>query len=165
MVQSELIREENVARKRQEMVTLLLIFLGFIPCSVVSGQAVPEGFTQVQPADIKWLPSKIVPGGQVAILLGDPDKSGPLVVRIKLPPNIKIMPHTHPDARTYTVLSGEWKLGFGDRFDSATLRTFAAGSVYRLPARVAHFQATGSSETLVQIESIGPTSTDFLKPE
>lgn len=144
---------------------LLLIFLGFIPCSIAFGQAVPEGFAQVQPADIKWLPSKIVPGGQVAILLGDPDKSGPLVVRVKVPANSRIMPHTHPDARTYTVLSGEWKLGFGEKFDPAKLRTFPAGSVYRLPARVAHFQATGSGETVVQIESIGPTSTDFLKPQ
>jgi hypothetical protein len=29
---------------------------------------------------------------------------------------------------------------------------------------VAHFQASGSVETIVQIESIGPTSTDFVNP-
>lgn len=43
MVQTELIREENVARKRQEMVTLLLIFLGFIPCSVSPCKQFPRG--------------------------------------------------------------------------------------------------------------------------
>jgi uncharacterized RmlC-like cupin family protein len=108
------------------------------------------------------MPSEIVRGGKLAILLGKPNKLGPLVDRVKLPAHCKIMPHTHPDARTYTVLSGDGKLGFGDRYDSKALRTFPAGSLYRLPARLAHFQATGSRETIVQIESIGPTSADFL---
>lgn len=126
------------------------------------GQKNPEGFSQVLPSDIRWEPSKIVRGGRTAVLLGNPELCGPLVIRIKLPPLSKIMPHTHPDARTYTVLSGEWKLGFGEEFDPAVLKTFPAGSVYRLPAGVAHFQATGSRETIVQIESIGPTRTDFL---
>ena len=42
------------------------------------------------------------------------------------------------------------------------LRSYKAGSLYRLPARVPHFQATGAAGAVVQIESIGPTSTDFI---
>jgi hypothetical protein len=137
--------------------------MSFFSSAAVFAQMAPEGFRQVLPGDIKWLPSEIVPGGQVVILLGDPDKPGPLVVRIKSPSRIKIMPHTHPDARTYSVLSGEWQLGFGYRFQSSALRTFSPGSIYRLPAGVAHFQATGTRETIVQIESIGPSGIDFLK--
>lgn len=143
-----------------------LVFLAFVillRCPVISAQAVKEMFQQVLLSDIKWVPSKIVPNGQVAVLIGDPEKSGPLVVRVKLPPRIRILPHTHPDSRTYTVLSGDWKLGFGDHFDPAALRTFPAGSVYRLPAGVAHFQATGEHETIVQIESMGPSRTDFIQ--
>ena len=144
---------------------LSLLFLaigGLPPNTAVYARTAPEGFKQALPGDIKWVPSDVVPGGQNAILLGDPDKPGPLVVRVKVPANTKIMPHTHPEARTYTVLSGEWKLGFGDRFDKASLRTFPAGSFYRLPAGVAHFQATGDEETIVQIESVGPTKIHFL---
>ena len=74
------------------------------------------------------------------------------------------MPHTHPSARTYTVLAGEWKLGFGEKFEAEKLRTFPAGSVYRLPAGVPHFQATTVQGALIQIESTGPTRTDYLKP-
>jgi len=33
-----------------------------------------------------------------------------------------------------------------------------------LPARVPHFQAAGPAGAVVQIESIGPTSTDFIEP-
>ena len=72
--------------------------------------------------------------------------------------------HTHRDERAYTVLAGEWKLGFGKKFDVGKLMTFPAGSVYRLPANVPHFQATGQSETIVQINSVGPSTTEFLNP-
>jgi hypothetical protein len=51
----------------------------------------------------------------------------------------------------------------GDKFDPANLRSYRAGSLYRLPARVPHFQATGPEGAVVQIESIGPTSTDFIE--
>jgi len=82
-----------------------------------------------------------------------------------MPANVRLMPHLHPEARTYTVLSGEWKLGFGEQFDPTRLRSYPAGSVFRLPARVAHFQATGSTETVIQIESIGPTATEYIDPK
>ncbi len=122
----------------------------------------PSGFIEVVVDAIKWVANPTVPGSDYAVLVGDPSKPGPLVVRARLPPNVRIDPHTHPDARTYTVLAGEWKLGFGETFDPSALRTYPAGSVYRLPARVPHFQATGPVQTSVQIESVGPTSTDFI---
>lgn len=124
----------------------------------------PPGFVQVLRRDIKWLPHSAIPNGQMAILVGDPGKAEPVVLRVRIPVNIKIMPHTHPEARTYTVLAGEWKLGFGETYDAGTLRAFPPGSVYRLPAKTAHFQATGSNETIVQIESVGPTATHFVNP-
>jgi quercetin dioxygenase-like cupin family protein len=137
---------------------------------VLMGQAEPQseeapaGFVQVLPESVKWLPNPTVPGSQVAILVGNPQMAGPLVVRVKLPPRVEVMPHTHREPRTYTVLAGEWKLGFGAEFDAGRLRSYPAGSVYRLPANVAHFQATGTVETVVQIESLGPSSTDFVVP-
>ena len=102
----------------------------------------PTGFAAVLPDEIKWQPEAGLPGVQVAILLRDPDKQVPIVTRVKLPPNTNVMPHTHPTARTYTVLAGEWKLGFGEKFEAEKLRTFPAGSICRLPAGVPHFQAT-----------------------
>ena len=61
------------------------------------------------------------------------------------------------------MLEGEWALGFGERFDLAALRRFPAGSMYRLPAGVPHFQATGPHGAVVQIERYGPTRTDLVQ--
>jgi quercetin dioxygenase-like cupin family protein len=124
----------------------------------------PAGFVQVLPSGIKWIPSPVVPGTYRAVLLGNPDEAGPFVMRVKVPAGTRIMPHTHREDRVYTVLAGEWKLGFGEKFDSGKLMSFPAGSVYRLPANVRHFQATGQSEAIVQINAIGPSMTEFLNP-
>jgi quercetin dioxygenase-like cupin family protein len=122
------------------------------------------GFVAALPGEIRWTPEPQAPGAALAILLGDPEKPGPFVVRVRFPADQKIMAHTHPIARTYCVLAGEWKLGFGETFDAAKLRTFPAGSVYRLPARVPHYQASGPTETIIEIHAVGPSTTDFLDP-
>ena len=127
-------------------------------------QSAPPGYVEVKANDVKWTPLPTVPGAQIAVLAGDPTKPGPFVIRVKFPPGTRVPPHTHPDERTYTVLAGEWRLGFGERFDSTVLRSFPAGSLYRLPSRVAHFQESGPMETIIQINSTGPTATEFIKP-
>jgi quercetin dioxygenase-like cupin family protein len=132
--------------------------------AAVLAQEEPAGFSQALPGTIKWTAHPVVSGAQIAILVGDPTKAGPFVMRVRLPPNTRVPPHTHPDTRTYTVLVGELKLGLGEKYDPATLRTFPAGGFYRLPAKVPHSQASGPSEAIVQIESVGPTSTDFVNP-
>ena len=142
----------------------LALASSFVALSVGIAQDEPPGFVKVVPSAIKWVPSPVVPGTYRAVLLGNPDQAGPFVMRVKVPPGTRIMPHTHRDARTYTVLAGEWKLGFGEKYDAGKLRSFPVGSVYRLPAKVPHFQAAGESETIVQIDSVGPSTTDFLNP-
>jgi hypothetical protein len=123
----------------------------------------PVGFIEVVSDEIRWEPNRTVAGGQTAVLIGDPAKPGLLVLRARMPANVRLMPHLHPEPRTYTVLAGEWKLGYGNQYDPKRLRSYPAGSVFRLPARVPHFQATGSTETVIQIESIGPTATEYLE--
>jgi quercetin dioxygenase-like cupin family protein len=123
----------------------------------------PAGFIEIPADRIPWQPHPAVKSGEFAVLVGKPAEAGPLVVRVKLPPNTEFAAHTHPEARTYTVLAGVWKLGFGEKYDATALRSYAAGSVYRLPANVAHFQATGAEGATVQIESIGPTKTQFIE--
>ena len=141
----------------------LVTFFIAVALSADAPQDKPPGFIQVLPSAIKWIPSPVVPGTYRAVLFGNPDE-GSFVMRVKVPPGTRIMPHTHRDERVYTVLVGEWKLGFGEKFDAGKLMTFPTGSVYRLPANVPHFQATGQSETIVQINSVGPSTTEFLNP-
>lgn len=144
------------------LISLAAAFASLIAQS--GGQDVPSGFHDVRVQEIHWVPNPAVPGAQVAVLLGNPGQPGPLVVRVRFPANTIVPPHTHPEARTYTVLAGTWKLGFGDTYDAGKLRSYPAGSLYRLPPKVPHFQASGDGETIVQVESIGPSATDFIKP-
>jgi len=122
------------------------------------------GFVAVLPEEIEWRPEAQALGAKLAILLGHPDKRGPFVVRVRLPANVLVMPHTHPVARTYSVLKGEWELGFGEAFDSAQLHGFPAGSFYYLPPMIPHYQATGPAETEIEIHAVGPSTTDFVNP-
>ena len=110
----------------------ILFLVTFLVAGAVSAdapQGEPLGFAQVLPSAIKWIPSPVVPGTYRAVLLGNPDEAGPFVMRVKVPPGTRIMPHTHREERVYTVLAGEWKLGFGEKFDGRKLMTFPAGSV------------------------------------
>jgi quercetin dioxygenase-like cupin family protein len=66
-------------------------------------------------------------------------------------------PHTHPDNRTYTVISGTWYVGFGTEFDESKLIALTAGSFYTEPAGVPHFIAIKDEGTIVQIGGTGPT--------
>ena len=142
------------------------MFAGMFVTSLVcaaSDSSPPEGFIEARPEQVQWRPHPAMQGAEFAVLVGALDRPGPLVVRVKLPPHAQFMPHTHPEPRTYTVISGEWKLGFGRDYDEKALMSYGPGSMYRLPAQVAHFQSTGPEATIVQIESIGPTRTEFVK--
>src|SRR5687768_8468794 len=75
----------------------------------------PVGFVAVKPDNVQWIANSHVLGVQAAVLLGNPEQAGPFIVRVKLPASIRIEPHTHREARTYTILEGEWKLGFGEK--------------------------------------------------
>lgn len=134
-----------------------------LPASAAA-QAVPADFAQVLPSDVQWKPHPTVPGAEIAILLGVPAAEGPYAMRIRFPANTRVAPHTHPEARTYTVLTGEWKLGFGSRVDAKAFRVYPAGSLYRLPAQTPHFQESGAGVTIIQIQARGPTRTDLIPP-
>ena len=41
-------------------------------------------------------------------------KPGPYTIRLKFPAGFKVVPHTHPDSREVTVLSGTRYTGYGE---------------------------------------------------
>src|ERR1700745_4409933 len=94
-------------------VLFLVTFFVVVALLADAAQDEPPGFAQVLPSAIKWVPSPVVPGTYRAVLLGNPDEAGPFVMRVKVPPGTRIMPHTHRDERVYTVLAGERKRGLG----------------------------------------------------
>jgi hypothetical protein len=59
-------------------------------------QNTPAGSVVITPDKLTWKPNARVPGVDAADLLGQADKQGPYVQRIKFPASFKVMPHTHP---------------------------------------------------------------------
>ncbi len=105
------------------------------------------------------------PLARLAILVGDPTKPGPYVIRVKLPAGVKMMPHKHPEDRIYTVLSGVFYIGLGEEFDESKLTAYAPGSVIILPGRQPHFHWAKSGEYITQVTAIGPLGLTYIDPD
>jgi quercetin dioxygenase-like cupin family protein len=126
----------------------------------------PPRFAQILPDAVPWKTAPtIAPPAQVAVLYGDPRKPGPYVTRVKLPDGYRIAPHTHPDERVYTVISGTFYIGFGDRIDAARLKAFPPGSMFVVPANASHYHWMRSGEAIVQITGAGPSGTTYVDAE
>ena len=119
----------------------------------------------VTPDKIQWGPAPAVfpAGAQMAVLAGDPGKAGPFTVRLKAPDGYRVMPHWHPTAETVTVVSGEFHVGMGNKFDESSLTTLPAGSVAVMPPHHNHY-AMAKGETVVQINSTGPFKLVYVNP-
>ena len=113
--------------------------------------------------DIEWrvFPA-FPPEARLAVLVGDPAKPGPYVVRVKLPNGIKLMPHAHPEDRIYTVISGVFYIGLGESFDEKKLMAFAPGTVVVLPGSQPHFHWAKSGEYVTQVSAIGPLGMHYV---
>jgi hypothetical protein len=112
------------------IVTLAIITPAFgLLVTQAKGESSPPKVT-LTPEQVKWAPvASLRPGAQSAVILGAPDKPGPYAYRVKFPPNFQAQAHSHPENRTYTVLSGTFYQGLGDKFDEARLVARPAGSI------------------------------------
>jgi len=126
-----------------------------------AADGLPGGAVRITPNELQWKPGR-VPGHEIAPLIGDSTKPGPYVERVKFPPNSIAQPHTHPEDRTYTVISGTWYIGYGDTFDATRLKALPAGSYHTEPANVSHFSMIKDEGVVVQITGNGPTATRFV---
>jgi len=82
-------------------------------------------FRSILPEDINWKPfPAFPPSARLAVLVGEPTQAGPYVIRVKAPSGVKLMPHRHPEDRIYTVMSGVFYIGLGDRFDGDKVKAY-----------------------------------------
>src|SRR5438477_180624 len=79
--------------------------------------------------DLKFAPSKMVPGISQAVISGNPAEPGKVyVVRNRFAPGTFSPPHFHPETRYIQVLKGTWWVGSGPKFDrDATTPVHAGG--------------------------------------
>lgn len=102
-----------------------------------------------------------LPGVETTVLSGNPNASGPYAIEIRVPAHTRIAAHTHRDARTAMVVSGEWHFGYGTSASEAATTTLGPGSFYTEPADVAHFAFTGDAPAVVYITGQGPSDTHY----
>jgi quercetin dioxygenase-like cupin family protein len=140
---------------------LVLCAAVLLSCNVVAADH-SAGVVALTPEEMKWDTGGLaLQGISQTILLGDPAKSGPYTVRLKVPAGYKLAPHTHPDFRQITVLSGTWYTGYGDKWDAKALKALPAGSFYTEPANVPHFVEV-RDEVIVQVTGMGPGGRHFV---
>lgn len=102
-----------------------------------------------------------LPGMGQFNLVGDPDKPGPYTVRLRFPDGHRIDPHSHPDGRQVTILSGTYLTGYGSVFDEKLLKELPPGSFYTEPADMPHFIVT-RGPVVIQVSGIGPSARHFV---
>ena len=123
-------------------------------------------FRSVLPEDVDWEPfAPFPPSARLAVLVGHPTEPGPYVIRVKVPSGMKLMPHRHQEDRVYTVISGVFYIGRGDRFDEQKLEAYPPGSIVVLPGDTPHFHWAKSGEYVTQVTALGPISLTYLNPE
>ena len=103
-----------------------------------------------------------VGGIQTVVLKGDPNETGVYTIMLRVPAHTQIAAHSHPDDRVATVISGTWRIGYGDKFDESRLKALPPGSFYTEPPGQNHFAETGDEPVVVQITGFGPSSTEYV---
>lgn len=99
----------------------------------------------------------------MAVVSGDPTKSGSYVVRLKMPANYKIPAHHHSRTENVTVLSGTIHAGMGDKLDEKSSMALETGGFASLPANMNHF-AWASEEAVIQVHGEGPLDIVYVNP-
>jgi quercetin dioxygenase-like cupin family protein len=117
----------------------------------------------ILPQSFAWFSPPNNPAVQGAWVIGAEQKPAVYLFRVKLAAGAKIPPHTHPDERNSTVLSGTIFVGFGETFDETKVVAIPAGGVYVAPAKVPHYVWAKDGDAVYQESGAGPTATVPVK--
>jgi len=146
------------------------VALGCATCAVGLMLIITAPAQERQPQALALIPSEMpwmsqgplaAPGMEQVNLIGNPANPGPYTLRLRFPKGFKVAPHTHPDAREVTILSGVYATGYGETFDSAKLKILPPGSFYTEPANVPHFIEI-KEDTVLQVSGMGPSGRNFV---
>ncbi len=136
-----------------------ILALGMLVLSAASAHA------QVNAANVKWGPAPPVfpKGAKMAVMAGDPGRSGLFIIRLKMPAGYKIPAHHHPTDENVTVISGDFSLGMGDKLDPAKSATLTAGGFAQAATGMNHFAFTKSG-AVVEVAALGPFAMTYVNP-
>ncbi len=119
----------------------------------------------VKAADLKWAPAPpgLPAGAQMAVVEGDPTKTGAFVIRAKFPDGYKVPPHWHPTDENLTVLAGSLSVGTGDKLDEAAGKPLGVHDFAHMPKQMHHYVIV-KGDTEIQINGMGPFAITYVNP-
>lgn len=82
---------------------------------------------------------------------------------MKAPDGYRIPPHTHSKTERGTVISGQFNIGMGDKFDEKVAKPMPAGTYGYWEAGMKHFVWI-KGETVVQFHGMVPWSIKYVNP-
>src|SRR5262244_2545151 len=122
-----------------------------------------NAFKATLPEDLDWRPFAAFPSSvRLAVVAGRPDQPGLYSIRVKVPGDVKLMPHRHPEHRIYTVISGVFYIGLGDEFNADKLEAYPPGAVIILHGNSPHFHWAKSGDYVTQVTAIGPLGIAYV---
>ncbi len=140
--------------------TLILFFIITIAASVFAQQESPK---PINPDTLTWFSPPGNPYIKAAWVTGNEKVAGTYILRVKLKEGGTILPHSHPDTRYTTVLSGTLYVGFGKTIEDSMMVAIPTGAVYCVPANTPHYLKTTTGEVTYQEVGVGPTATNMIK--
>jgi quercetin dioxygenase-like cupin family protein len=139
----------------------VVLLAGWILTAVAA--AAGDAPAPVLPDSLHWVSPPNIPGLEAAWVIGQEQKLGPYILRVRIAAGGRIPPHTHPDERNSTVLAGTIYVGFGEAFDEKKIVAIPAGAVVVVPAGVPHYVWARDGEAMYQEAGVGPTGTSFIE--
>lgn len=140
------------------------LLLGAAVVALTAMPAAAQKATQAKKSEkLAWAkaPPFLPAGAMMAVVSGDPTKSGPFVVELSMPSGYKIPPHSHPTAEKITVKSGQFLYGMGDEMKASEMKTMKPGNSGEIPANMHHY-AKARGKTRIELSSTGPFVINYV---
>jgi quercetin dioxygenase-like cupin family protein len=153
-------------KAKQKIAALILLGIFSVVTQVqAQDMKMPADHIMVMPNAIKWgdAPPSLPPGAKVAVLEGDPKAAGLFTMRIKIPANYRIMPHSHPADEHVTVIKGTFYMGLGEKFDKKTAKEIPTGGFAMMNTGTRHYAFT-KGECIIQLHGMGPWGIIYVNP-
>jgi quercetin dioxygenase-like cupin family protein len=114
--------------------------------------------------DMKWSDTPALPGAKIAVLEGPLNEAKPFILRLRFPANYRIAPHFHSAIEHVTVISGEFNMGVGEKFQQGQGTGLKAGDLGIMQPNTPHYAWT-TQPTEVQVHGTGPWTLTYVNPD
>ena len=142
-------------RIRSRLAVLSVVLAASLVGGVVSHAQIDPTSITVQPFD-KLVFKKQPNGAETATVFGDSSKPGIYGLVFKFPPHLTTRPHSHPNDRYITVLSGTWYVATGPKYLPETMVAMKPGAIVTDLAGQIHYDGTKDEPTMIYIVGMGP---------